>query len=71
MNELWITDECPARVLVVRGVSVIDPDCLVAYLEGIDKPLWIVENSGCVCGLSRASEQESGKRVYARRVNAT
>jgi len=58
--EVWRTDEQPPRRLDVLGISAIDPDCLVALLEGSDKPLWIVEHSGAVCGL--------GDGVYAHRV---
>lgn len=54
-DNIWITDETPARALFVAGRSGIDPDCLVAYLEGDEtkKPYWIVDhgNEGHVCGL--------------------
>jgi len=56
--EVWRTKENKPRRLNVMGVSGIDPDCLVAYLENSNNPLWIVESSGYVCGLG----------VYAHRV---
>lgn len=56
--QVWITDEVPARALIVKGWSAIDCDCLVAYLEGSSDPLWIVESSGYVCGLNGAYARE-------------
>lgn len=66
MANIWITDETPARCLIVKGRSALDPDCLVAYVEGGTKPLWIVDDGiqkdgAYVCGLD-------GK-VRARRVS--
>src|SRR5580765_3481102 len=63
-RQIWITDEAVARVLFVKGRSGVDPDCLVAYLEGDDsKPLWIVDggrggkvSSAYVCGLGTDSK---------------
>lgn len=40
----WLTHEAPPRRLIVKGRSGIDPDCLVAHLEGDDRPLWIVDD---------------------------
>lgn len=66
---IWITDEIPVRCLTVQGRSAIDPDCLVAYVEGSDKPLWIIDDGSpqtkraAVCGLEG--------NVYARPVMET
>lgn len=51
--QTWVTNENPPRLLNVKGVSGIDPDCLVAEVIGEPKlgPLWIVEASGHVCGI--------------------
>lgn len=67
MDNIWITDESPARVLYVKGRSAIDPDCLVAEAETGEKALWIVDcvrrTENCyVCGL--------GGNVRARKVGA-
>ena len=40
----WMTAEEPPRRLTAKGVSGVDPDCLVAYLDGDDHPLWMVWN---------------------------
>jgi hypothetical protein len=69
MQEIWLTNEKPARILIVEGRSAVDPDCLVAKVkDGDGKPLWIVGGDMCgkfvdchVCGLhgvraSRASD---------------
>lgn len=53
--EVWITNEPTPRKLVAHGYSAVDPDCLVAYEEGSDKALWIVESGGYVCGLKEVS----------------
>lgn len=45
MTEIWVTLEEEPRRLIVKGRSAIDSDCLVAHLEGDEKPLWIVQNS--------------------------
>jgi hypothetical protein len=63
--EIWLTDEEPPRRLRVLGVAAVDPDCLVAYLEGSKQALWIVEWTGYVCGLS---DPVLGREVHARRV---
>jgi hypothetical protein len=44
-GQIWITLEDTPRRLIVRGRSAIDPDCIVANLEGDEKPLWIVQNA--------------------------
>jgi len=62
MHDDWITNETPARVLFVKSRGGLDPDCLVAYLEGSTKPLWIIEHSGYVCGLGLDS------KITARRI---
>jgi len=49
--QIWITDETPARVLIVAGESWVDPDCLVARFEGTEKATWIVQPGGYVCGV--------------------
>lgn len=51
--QTWVTNEIPPRLLNVKGVALIDPDCLVAEVIGEPKhrPLWIVEASGYVCGI--------------------
>jgi hypothetical protein len=66
--QMWLTDEIPARAMIAKGRSAIDPDVLVAYVEGDARPLWIVDNGtgteGCyVCGL--------GGDVRARLLNMT
>jgi len=60
MSEIWLTNEDPPRRLLVKGISAIDPDCLVAHFEGTTNPLWIVKSSGYVCGV--------GGNIYAHRV---
>ncbi len=49
----WLTIEETPRKLIAEGVAQMDPDCLVARVEGGDgKPLWIIyQGSGFVCGL--------------------
>ena len=64
-NDIWITNETPARVLFVKGRSAIDCDCLVAEAETGETALWIVDGMGktedcCVCGL--------GDNVRARKI---
>lgn len=46
MTQVWITHENPWRKLIVKGRSAIDPDCLVAHIEGDERPLWIVDGGG-------------------------
>jgi hypothetical protein len=46
MKERWVTLDAPQRWLDVVGRSSIDPDCLVAYLDGSEHPLWIVDGNG-------------------------
>jgi hypothetical protein len=58
----WMTLEPNPRQLTVVGRSAVDPDCLVAYADGQDKPLWIVTPSGLVCGLGQ------DQKAYARPV---
>jgi hypothetical protein len=65
MQEIWRTREPIPRKLEVKGISAVDPDCLVAYLDGQGRPLWIVESSGLVVGLSAETYPF---RVYAHRV---
>lgn len=66
MKNIWVTNETPARVLLVKGRSALTPDCLVAEVEGSSqKGIWIVDDGVktsdcCVCGL--------GDDVRARRV---
>jgi len=51
----WMTIEETPRRLTVKGPSAIDSDCLVAYEDGSDRPLWIVLGTkpDCfVCGLN-------------------
>lgn len=68
--QIWITDEMPARALIVKGRSGVDPDCLVAFVDGDETKAhcWIVDDgdqhkaSAYVCGL--------GGMVYARRLKA-
>ena len=57
----WMTLEEMPRKLTVKGRSAIDPDVLVAYLDGDAAPYWIVDNGSIdrcyVCGLDvRASK---------------
>ncbi|WP_191126147.1 hypothetical protein [Mesorhizobium sp. B2-1-2] len=50
--QTWVTNETPPRLLSVKGVALMDPDCLVAHVVGSDHgPLWIVEYDGHVIGL--------------------
>lgn len=65
MTEIWRTLEPIPRKLEVKGISAVDPDCLVAYLDQDNRPLWIVESSGLVCGLQTETYPF---RVYAHRV---
>lgn len=65
--EVWITDEVPARAIIVKGRAAIDWDCLVGYYENdANNPLWIIEHSGYVCDRT----QDMNAKVYARRVGA-
>ena len=62
MADVWQTIEKRPRRLLVVGRSAINSDALVAYVEGTDEPLWIVDGGGAtancfVCGLNvRASK---------------
>jgi hypothetical protein len=49
--QTWITTETPPRRLTAVGVSLVDQDVLVAYLDNDTSPRWIVKSSGAVCGL--------------------
>lgn len=64
--QIWITDEPTPRVITVRGRSAIDPDVLVGNCEGVERPLWLVDDGAkttgvYVCGL--------GGDVYARLIH--
>lgn len=53
---VWETNETPPRRLTVKGRSGIDPDVLVAHLDGDTAPLWIVDDGvgkadAHVCGI--------------------
>jgi hypothetical protein len=43
-SQTWITLEQVPRRLTVKGRAQMDPDCLVAYIEGSAEPLWIVDD---------------------------
>ena len=66
MTQQWETKETPPRVLTVAGRSGIDPDVLVAYLDGDSKPYWIVEASGHVCGLDVKAELVNDDAMWDR-----
>jgi len=56
--QTWVTNEIPPRMLKVKGVALMDRDCLVAEIIGEKHgPLWVVEHSGYVIGI--------GAEVYA------
>jgi hypothetical protein len=62
--QTWVTNENPPRKLIVKGVALVDPDCLVAHFEGERKAYWLIEHSGYVVGL------KSDKPVHATRAPA-
>ena len=46
-SDIWVTLEDKPRRLIVRGRALIDPDCLVAHLEGEPaESFWIVDGGG-------------------------
>lgn len=51
--QTWVTNENPPRLLSVKGVSLVDPDCLVAEVINVPElsSLWIIEHNGRVVGL--------------------
>lgn len=62
----WVTHEDPPRMLTAKGLSMVDGDCLVAYEDGTDKPLWILwdrnpKKVSPVIGL----EKVAGNFIYA------
>lgn len=66
--QTWITDETPARVLIVKGRSALDWDCLVAFAhDDATNPLWVIEHSGYVCD----RKLTNNTKVYARRIDLT
>lgn len=72
MNCVWVTIEIPPRALFVKGRSAVDPDCLVAYVEGQpDKSVWIVDDGRTALGkpVERAHICGLDGDVYARRID--
>ena len=63
---IYITNETPPRILLVKGRSENCPDCLVARAEGDIKSLWIVDDQGS--HPERSYVFGLGGEVYARKI---
>lgn len=64
--QTWTTDEATPRKLIAKGRSLFSQDCLVAYFEGEEKPIWLLDNGSKTEGVYVVGVSEWPDKIYAR-----